>query len=516
MAARGPTRPSLAQLTDLATQLRHDQDVDHSTLRQRDRRIGRELDRDGITQRTARLTGWLTRVWPTTKPRPGDAAARADISVRAIATVIGLILGIAAAAGMLVYDGRNPVNVFHMLGLFVGVQWLLLLLTLVAFVPARWTAHLPGFIPVVALQNVVTALSPGRLQGFASRWFTDEQREAWAQTLAAGRTHQQLFGNVHRWLVLDTAQSIAVAFNLGAVGATLLTIVLQDVAFVWSTTLQMDAATFHRITSVMSTPWGWFWPDAVPSLALVEQSRFFRLQQGGFQADAAMLGQWWPFVIASMVVWGLVPRVLMLLLARRGRHRAIADTFLHMPGVTQLEDRLNAALVETRAVEPQARTAQPDAAIRSASAADSDDNAMTGGCVVINWSSVPIEDAHVPAVVARCLGARTAAIHPAGGGREPADDDALIATLAADPAKPRVVMLVKSWEPPLGELLDFLQSMREALGRGRAITVIPVGPTVAGALTAPDESDRSIWSRMLGQIADPWLDMADWPAGETP
>jgi hypothetical protein len=508
MAATRPTTPTLAQLTDLAAQLRRDEANDQSTLRKRDRDIGRELDKYAVTDRSARIVAWLDRVWPKGEARPGDKAIHVDTAAHVIAIIFGVVLGVSASAALLFYDGSRPVNVFHVLGLFVGVQWLLIALTSVACLPRRWAVALSISAPLIGLQNLITSLSPGRLQSFAARWFSDEQRDAWRQALAAGRVHHQLFSDVHRWLVLDTAQWLAVAFNVGAIATTLLTIVLQDVAFVWSTTLRIDAPTFHQITQVLAMPWAWLWPQASPSIELVEVSRYFRFGEGSVTADAETLGQWWPFVVACMVVWGLLPRLVLFGVARRGRRRAIAATFHQLPGLDQLEDRLNAALVETRAVEPELSAAGWDDSAPPGSPSDA--SPAAGTAIVINWSGVPVVEEMIGSLIRQQIGAKTEAFHVAGGEQDPANDDHLIDRIANLSTTSRVVVLVKSWEPPMGELVDFLANLRSAIGKGRTITVLPVGVDIAGSLQAPDAEDRAIWSRSLAQLADPWLKMADW------
>ena len=49
------------------------------------------------------------------------------------------------------------------------------------------------------------------------------------------------------------------------------------IALLMSTTLRVDATTAHRVTATLALPWAWFWPDAVPSLELIERTRFFRI-----------------------------------------------------------------------------------------------------------------------------------------------------------------------------------------------------------------------------------------------
>ena len=72
-----------------------------------------------------------------------------------------------------------------------------------------------------------------------------------------------------------------------------------------------------------------------------------------------------------------------------------------------------------------------------------------------------------------------------------------------------VALLVKSWEPPLGELVDFLCDLREATGDGRPIGVLAPAPQ---AEAAPDPAHLETWRRALSRIGDPWLTVYGLPS----
>jgi len=65
----------------------------------------------------------------------------------------------------------------------------------------------------------------------------------------------------------------------------------------------------------------------------------------------------------------------------------------------------------------------------------------------------------------------------------------------------RVMVVTKGWEPPLLEFMDFLALVREVLGAGASITVVPL--ELSGtAVAAPD---RDVWARALARLRDPRL-----------
>src|SRR5262249_58030196 len=69
----------------------------------------------------------------------------------------------------------------------------------------------------------------------------------------------------------------------------------------------------------------------------------------------------------------------------------------------------------------------------------------------------------------------------------------------------RPALLVKAWEPPLSEFLDWLGELRAALGGELPIFVLPLAEGEGSALALAAGRDARIWSRCLDTAGDPWL-----------
>jgi hypothetical protein len=68
-----------------------------------------------------------------------------------------------------------------------------------------------------------------------------------------------------------------------------------------------------------------------------------------------------------------------------------------------------------------------------------------------------------------------------------------------------VAILVKAWEPPLMEFIDFVRLLRHNLGDGRPIIVLPVGIDTGARLHPAEDGQLGIWRRKVSQVGDPWL-----------
>lgn len=444
------------------------------------------------------MLAWLERVSSGSDRSPGERARLALRWTSASLAALGLLLGWGAARVVYYYDGSRPVNVVEVLAVFVALQWLLLV--------ATGIAAASGF---AGWRGALVPLSPGRWQAGIARLLPQSQREALALVLGRSRAHRRVFSRVQKWVVLLGSQSFAVAFHLGALFSACTLVLFTDLAFGWSTTLRVDSAELHRLTQLISTPWARLSAEAVPSLSLIEATRYFRLGGGVLPnsphapaLDPAALGGWWPFCVACMVTYGLLPRIASWTIARRRLTVAVSEAFDRLPGVAELHDRLDHPLVETAADGPE----------QAGQAAEAPEGAAMGApsarrCLVVNWCGVALEDAALAGEVERALALPVSGVLQAGGGPSLDPDREVLraVAVAGGGAEQAVVVAVRSWEPPILEFIDFAAQLRTALGDGAGIVVAPVSIDGHGCLEAASPVHVAQWRRRLAAVGDPWL-----------
>lgn len=483
--------PGFARLVDLALQLEADAERPAAELRRRDRGIGLELAQAGVPARE-QVAAWLARVRPAAATSAGARAATALRAAAGLLAVFGVVLGTGTATALFQYDGTHPVNVVRVLGVFVGLQFLLLAGTALLCLPERWRSRLPG---LDAVKDVLALASPGRLIGLLRRILPGSQREAMARFAGVAGRHRRLYGDVEKWIWLSASQVFGVSFHASALAVALALIAFTDLAFGWSTTLQADPRALQRMTRALSLPWSALWPDAVPSAALIESTQYFRGATGAGH-DPVHSAPWWRFVAACMVCYGVMPRAALLALARWRLAAAVRRAFRQQPALFALRDRL-----ESRCVETTAEQAEPPAAARAAPTRPALTAAPAGTrWALVSWSGVPASAAEA---LSRAGWLATAQLRAGEGALE--TDAAAIAALARTPRDEGVAVLVKAWEPPVLELMDFLRELREVLGEGRVVAVVPLALDAAGQASAPGEASLRTWRRALEQSGDPWL-----------
>ncbi|MGH8658199.1 MAG: DUF2868 domain-containing protein, partial [Gammaproteobacteria bacterium] len=464
----------LADLINLQQQLSEDSSLSESERHRRDREIAKRFpgkSRDFKGQ----LRHWLHFVCADAAESKGYRAELARRLIGLLLLVLGLLSGWGAAMALFDYDGTDPVNVVNILAIFVLGQIMLLLLFAFAILPGGLLRRVPG---ARTLQGVIGLFNLGHLQPLLARFLAQRYREALSSALGWGKAHRTLFGRVHKWMGLLWSQQFAVAFNLGALIGCAHLIIFSDLAFGWSTTLDVEGAFFHRVVSSLALPWASWFQEAVPSRELVEGSKYFRFKQGvgmhtpeDLRIQAQFLGGWWSFLLACLFTYGLLPRLVTLALAWWRLRAAIGFALLHLPGALQLLNRMNQAMVETQATEPEVQAQQ----VHVPRPRLSPQGLVGGPGYVVNWAGLAMHQDVIQDLLWQQFAVETKALLNAGGSASLDEDQKTITRLSKTPNHHPIVLLVKSWEPPLLEFLDFIRDLRLAIGPRRILKVVPVG-----------------------------------------
>ncbi|MFU8817650.1 MAG: DUF2868 domain-containing protein, partial [Pseudomonadales bacterium] len=451
---------------------------------ERDRAIGREL---AAGDDLARVLGWWRCVRASSPAPSPTLGARVEAARRlgGVALVVfGLLLGGLVAGVAFAYDGRSPVNLFALLGVLVGLPLLLLAFTLLL---------LPGRLPGLgAVQSVAAGMNLGRWIG---AWM---DRLLGAELFAPQLLSSGSASTFSRWQLVVFSQWLALGFFAGALTVALLRVTFTDLAFGWGTTLRMEPSTVHAWVNAASAPWAPWLPQAVPDAALVEASRIYRLEEARLPPERVqLLGRWWPFVLMTMLVYGALPRLLLLLIGVWRLRRATRALLLDDPEVTALRDRLDAPLVaQSGSADEEQLQADREglAGPREPVAAE--------GLVLMIWNRAVSAD-RARAWLVEAMGVEPAAHAELGILQSEDQQRAILAALQQQvkPAVRRVLVVTKGWEPPLLEFMDFLGLVRETLSGEASVTVVPLA--LSGDQVHDDE--REVWARALARLRDPRL-----------
>lgn len=443
----------------------------------RDRSIGKTIaDRN---PRNRVLAWWRAVDRASVETEQAGERVAAFVSIGSgLLLLAGIAAGLAIAGAAFAYRGDEPVNLFALLGVIVGIPLVMLLLQL---------AFLRGGVPLPrAIGDALAVLSPSRWVG---AWLERRFHPDLFASVTSGRTG----GLFARWQVIAFGQWFAIGYFIGVLVLSGLLVVFTDLAFGWSTTLELTSQAVHEVFTTVAWPWSFVVPAAVPDLSLVEASRWYRLEDTGVaSARAAQLGRWWPFVMMTVLVYGLLPRLLLGVVAARAVRRATDRLLEEGPEVTALLDRLATPAVSFEGPAAESGIQNGDHEPRLAALA------LDRVDVVIVWNNA-VDDTNLASLWPQ----RQPPVIRLSESQTADERESALRLLSDKPA--RVVVLTKGWEPPLLSFLDVMTEVRGATGSNAVLLVVPLGPSGQVVETA----DREVWANALARHPDSALFVAD-------
>ncbi|WP_323750040.1 DUF2868 domain-containing protein [Marinobacter sp.] len=417
----------LRLLLDVDNRFQRDRDQTPAFLHRRDRRFALDCEQQGISPTPAH---WLDHMQRLSGPGSADQAGRTALRqwrrINSGFAAAGALFGVLTMAGLLFYDGGQRINITVLLA-FVLLQLLLALATtaqsIMGWQPWRWLSKRLSIPPP---GSALAPLQP-------------------ALMARAGHTG-------------------GVAFAFTSLLTLLILLVIQDLAFGWSTTLDTAAQGYHRLLQTIAAPWAFVWPAAAPSQELIEATRFFRAAPTSAGTTPERWGQWWPFVVMLWVTWVLVPRMILLALSHWLTGRKARQLLHSHPGMQALLYRMETPTLDTGNQHNDAADL-PDVRTQAKI------SELCNTRHLICWAGAG--EPELP----RQLTTHNSQILKAGGRASLIEDDHVLATLATDLAKetsPAVILVTRSWEPPTGELCDFLDQAMELWPAGSRVMILPL------------------------------------------
>jgi Protein of unknown function (DUF2868) len=282
-----------------------------------------------------------------------------------LATLAGLSLaafaGVAAGRAALGLRSGEPVNFFWALGGLLGVQTLLLVLWL---------------LTLLALPRGLASGSLGAVLVAGGRWLASRfQRSRHHQAALAAIAGVQARRGLATWSFSTLSHALWLAFNVGCLLTLVALLSTRQYAFSWETTILSESA-YQRFTQTLAVAPNRLGFDT-PSPEQIAASR----RETASEADRPTQKQWGHLLLGSVLVYGLLPRLLLAggcalaYAASRRRYRLdleqpgylrlrsallAEETYL---GVVPDEDGETAAGPEPTSTGPRERPAGPPAVV---------------------------------------------------------------------------------------------------------------------------------------------------------
>lgn len=263
----------------------------------------------------------------------------------------------------------------------------------------------------------------------------------------------------------------AIAFNVGLITAFIACLLFFDIRFYWETTSGTGMQTLlTHATQLIALPWAWLWPQALPNADVIAAT-----QAIGGQLSPQNISSWWHFLLMSLVVWGLLPRLLLLAYYRHKQARLLAQLTFQSPRHRDLWRRLDS-------IESGETSSGP-----------------VDGVLVLDVGGHGVTGKDLRAFLLNRM-----RVHPLDTlPIEVLDQDSeaqACQQLSAGPAG--VVLLVESWALSPRRITALYQQLRQLLGNGVNISWL-VFSLDNGRPAPPTAGDRVRWARQIDDLRDP-------------
>ncbi len=507
----------IRDLIDLEYFLHGDEEKDEEGLIRRDRAIFLKV----TSPKAKRLPSRRSLVWRWLETRkkegqepvlPGTAFHEILAILKWVGFILGILSGCGLALTLLHYQGVQPVNVSGYVALLIVLQAFLLLLLGAGFFLRR-------FVRFFRRKTLLATFWGTLLYGLAKRMAASgmarldgNRRSRLQATLGLLKSRRSVYGNLFFLPVFMVSQIFGLAFNLGALVATLARVLTSDLAFGWQTTVQVGPEIVYKLVQVLALPWAWLAPEGTgfPTLVQIENSRII-LKEGITHLATPDLVSWWPFLCLGIVFYGVLPRLVFCLGSWAARRIALARLDFSHAACDSLIRRMQTPLLETthpNMVTEQDETASPEASSETTALLQTESNL---GIALMNEELATHSSRTDIVRAGETYFGMSISDTLEIGGRLDRDQEILkhLRTMDWAGKQSGVLLIQEAWQPPILESLAFLRQLRMALPEKGKIAVLLIGkPSSETVFTPPGKIDRKVWEEQLQALGDPYLGIA--------
>lgn len=414
----------------------------------------------GLSGTDARSAG--LRAWLEESRKTPSAGRRFGASLSMVAAGLGLLAWLAGISGVLgmLDRSRGGIDVLLFLVVLLGVQWLILLMAVFAWIFRHKTAQ--GFSGLQALIGKVVH----RFSGGADTW--------WDRVMDGGGAPRMAL----LWRLARLAQGAGVCFNVGIISGLAGLVMVKNVGFFWETTTEAAMReSLGHIVRVLSSPWSAAWPAAVPDASVIEASRWLPDKTAALPPGPA---SWWLFLLMATFVWGMLPRLVWWVSADVAFKKAL--------GNLDFQARHHRALWRE---------------LTGVDRVDADEKPLDG-VLVLDVGGSGLRQQDLRPFLLQKLRVHPASWHPVAV-LDPGAESEAQAALREAPAG--VVLLAEGWalSPPRMSALH--SQIRSAAGPETPVKFLVANVAQDGSPMAASEVERKEWERFVDSLRDPFAEV---------
>lgn len=434
--------------------------------------ISPQLDRN-LAEGERRRQG--LRLWLERK-RGDDSllGARLETGLRLAGFVVAVamgLLGVGIVRGLLHEipgTEQRGFNLWLFLGVTLGIQWLILLVSSATWLIWRRKGGL-------SLPQEFIGMLGRRLAGAGA------SREVWNRLL---KMQGRGYGSVLGWRLARLSQLGGEWLNIGMLLGFLGCLWFLKVGVYWESTLsELSGSRLSELSNGLSVPWRLFQPAWVPGEAGVNAAQLGSEAIESQDFVAVMSQIWMPFLMMALLVWGLLPRVILFLICRAGESRALQKLDFQ----------------ESRHRNLWREMAKVDRAVVKTSQAD--------GVVLLDVGGTGVQLESVRPFLLQNLRVNPQVVHQTGVLDASKEAAALVAMKSAELG---VVMVVEGWSLSGPQMKRNYEVVRGAIGDQKPIRFLVVGTVKGASVSEVNEEEFGEWTKFIDSLRDPAAEVVRW------
>lgn len=342
--------------------------------------------------------------------------------VNIILLTIILFIGFLTGLLLLSYSGKEPVNIVYFLFFVIIVPLINIFLSILLLFNIKSNDNLlMNFLPTFWIQKII-------------EWYKNS-------------INIKINPSLINLMFIQRGQYLSLYFYIGLGLALILMVTTTDIAFAWSTTLNITPEEFYNILTIISSPWSNFIPSSI-SLELIRESHYFRL---GGEVDRDMIlnasrfGEWWSLLAFSTLFYSIFLRVIIILIINRVFILKVAKEILLIDGVDNIIKEIQNPIITTNSQDNEIEFIQSEERV------DIKQKYNTYK-YILGWAMSSDEIRYIN----KKLSISSQNIFEIAGNNSLEDDEKVISLIDNS-----VLLYLKSWEPPTMDLVDFLDDLIE-------------------------------------------------------
>ena len=432
---------------------------------------------------------------------PGEAFDEIHQLLCYLLMIAGIVIGSGLAFSLLTYKGTEPLNVSLYLGIIVGTQLLLILFLLSVLIIGMFRRSAARASVLYSVIGSLLVKMIMMLKNSAMKKLSAVQRGSLEAAVGLAKGKKTVYGNLFYLPLFIMAQLFGMGFNIGVLGATLLRVIGADIAFGWQSTVQLSPNLVYQVVRLIALPWSWFVEKSVahPTLAQIEGSRMI-LKDGIYRLATADLVSWWPFLCFAVLCYGFLPRLMLFISALILQYRSLGRLTFNHSVCNNLLRRMETPVVSVKSDSIDIQSSLQEHQTIKKTLKINPDNA---NAVVLISDDIfeQCDDAVLNQLIQKNIGSYQIIRKIRIGADKLADKKKI-----ADLGHVNVLILQEAWQPPIKEILLFLQEIRKTIGNKAIIEVMMIGrPKPHTIFTPVNEENFKIWIQKINSLADPYL-----------